>query len=550
MTTTVPNDRDTGESRHDLARRVGVFGQQQPPSPVVAGRWPGAERPPTGGTQEWGAGPAAGRPPQGGPGQGLVICAKSVRAPQPGTLDGDLAALHAGARIPDAVAQLLEDAWKPRFPTAEALTSAIAAFDPVEPWDGHEGPRWKIRVGPGAVTVSSTDPARKDRAMEREIERRMKDVDADAAHIERTGEHLPEPDPQRCISEWSRKSRANMVKRFAEVDYRPMFEDAPGCPPAMLTLTYPGDWLTVAPNGKACKKQLRNFAKRFYRAWGRPLRCIWKLEFQDRGAPHFHLFCVPPITKDADGRPFRQWLSETWADVVGHPDAEERRKHIAAGTGIDYAEGMRCQDPRRLVAYFAGHSRAKAKEYQHIVPEEWREPGKGPGRFWGYMNLELMVAEAEVTPDQAIQAGRTVRRWAKAQGTTRQVTVTRTDTSTGQTRRRKVRRPVRRMTGGYGRGYVTVNDGPAFLEQLTRAIELTSTDPLPRKRGRDPEPENVPPVPHTCSVCGDPLAAELARLGRHVGRCHPPRRGVADRQLYLSTSVSTEKFAQVIRFAW
>src|SRR5690606_13807245 len=115
------------------------------------------------------------------------------------------------------------------------------------------------------------------------------------------------------------------------------------------------------------------------------------------------------------------------------------------------------------------------------------------------------------------------RRWAKAQGTTRQVTVTRTDTSTGQTRRRKVRRPVRRMTGGYGRGYVTVNDGPAFLEQLTRAIELTSTDPLPRKRGRDPEPENVPPVPHTCSVCGDPLAAELARLGRHVGRCHPPR---------------------------
>src|SRR5690606_28030961 len=154
------------------------------------------------------------------------------------------------------------------------------------------------------------------------------------------------------------------------------------------------------------------------------------------------------------------------------------------------------------VAYFAGHSRAKAKEYQHIVPEEWREPGKGPGRFWGYMNLELMVAEAEVTPDQAIQAGRTVRRWAKAQGTTRQVTVTRTDTSTGEPRRGRVRRPVRRVTGGYGRGYVTVNDGAACLEQLPRAIRLASADPLPRKRGRHPGPEDVPPVPPTCSVCG------------------------------------------------
>jgi len=37
---------------------------------------------------------------------------------------------------------------------------------------------------------------------------------------------------------------------------------------------------------------------------------------------------------------FRTWLSVTWADIVAHPDPEQRRRHRAAGTGVDYAEGL------------------------------------------------------------------------------------------------------------------------------------------------------------------------------------------------------------------
>ena len=55
---------------------------------------------------------------------------------------------------------------------------------------------------------------------------------------------------------------------------------------------------------------------------------------------------------------FRRWLSITWADIVAHPDPEQRRKHRAAGTGVDYAEGIRLTDPRRMAVYFAKYGTA------------------------------------------------------------------------------------------------------------------------------------------------------------------------------------------------
>jgi hypothetical protein len=57
----------------------------------------------------------------------------------------------------------------------------------------------------------------------------------------------------------------------------------------MLTLTYPGDWLIVAPNAEVVKRHFQALCKRYGRAWGEPLIGPWKLEFQRRGAPHFHI---------------------------------------------------------------------------------------------------------------------------------------------------------------------------------------------------------------------------------------------------------------------
>ncbi|MEI6251546.1 MAG: hypothetical protein WCP30_01935 [Mycobacteriaceae bacterium] len=67
------------------------------------------------------------------------------------------------------------------------------------------------------------------------------------------------------ITSWSRKSRANMCRKLAEYDYNQMFAD--DRTPAMVTFTYPDDWLTVAPSGTAVKRHLRLWAKRFRTEW-------------------------------------------------------------------------------------------------------------------------------------------------------------------------------------------------------------------------------------------------------------------------------------------
>ena len=140
----------------------------------------------------------------------------------------------------------------------------------------------------------------------------------------------------------------------------------------MVTLTYPGDWLAVAPDGKTVKKHLKAFRKRWERAWGLPLLAVWKLEFQARGAPHVHLFTVVPDGRTEAGQVFREWLTASWAAVVAHPDPEERRRHQLAGTGTDYAAGLRSRDPRRIAVYFSKHGLYAAKGYQNEVPVEWR----------------------------------------------------------------------------------------------------------------------------------------------------------------------------------
>ena len=50
------------------------------------------------------------------------------------------------------------------------------------------------------------------------------------------------------IRGWSRKSRVNMIRTFAQLDYNPLVGDGSRLP-AMATLTYPGYWETVVPPG-------------------------------------------------------------------------------------------------------------------------------------------------------------------------------------------------------------------------------------------------------------------------------------------------------------
>ena len=94
----------------------------------------------------------------------------------------------------------------------------------------------------------------------------------------------------------------------------------------MVTLTYPYEYPT---DGKASKEHLRRFLQELQREWKRDTdwkgvrqlhSSFWFLEFQERGAPHYHIFTNWPISKE--------WVSERWYDIVNSEDV----RHLHAGT--------------------------------------------------------------------------------------------------------------------------------------------------------------------------------------------------------------------------
>lgn len=300
--------------------------------------------------------------------------------------------------------------------------------------------RYRVRVGPGKVRVASSA----------------------------TGSEQDRPVALRGeVTSWSSRSRLNMVETMASLDWGPVLEPGrPGWRPAMVTLTLPRDWLAVAPDGPAFKRLLDRLRRRWDRRWG-DVAWVWKLEFQRRGAPHVHLYlAVGP------GRDFAEWLSLAWTCAVfglrvkrgegeswGELVARVRGRygdavgdHLQAGTGIDWAEGIRASDPKRLAVYFlkraTGHNVGARKEYQHRVPAEWA--GSGPGRFWGYRGLERCDVEVEVAADEWYRLRRLLRRWARANG-----------------------RPVSALGGAHGiGGMVLANDAPTLLAQAARGLEV------------------------------------------------------------------------------
>lgn len=502
-------------------------------------------------------GPAPSPDPGGAAAPGLVTCAITVR-------EFSATQETAGQR---------QESGR-RFPTPDLVSAAVGMWTRRESWGGavtpvpgatpgeetgllpatgrrrrvgEEGPRPVLFVAPGVLAIAWPDVARAERTTERQQE-------ADRKHASDLGRYLAEyvgdpaeSEPTRVISAWSARSRARMTRTLAELDYGPLLRLGLKLP--MTTLTYPGDWLPVAPSGKVVKRHMIAWFKAFARAWGFEWLGIWKLEFQHRGAPHIHAWGPEPqglagaarrlkyeadrLTWEASGRkgrkpnwrkavgdgmPYRLWLSVVWADIVAHPDPEQRRRHQRAGTAVDYREGARMRDPRRLAVYFTKHGSYGAKEYQNRVPAEWAEPGKGPGRFWGYRGLESAAAGVEIDPAAAVWAARLLRRYARAQGTTRQVTVRRVDTRTGTIRYRKVRRPVRRMRGG--RGFLCVNDGPGLAASLARAVDRLEWTPVaPRLAQPDPAERSAGGSAHpTCDACGHRLDPSLAAAGgRHIG---------------------------------
>jgi hypothetical protein len=131
----------------------------------------------------------------------------------------------------------------------------------------------------------------------------------------------------------------------------------------MVTLTYPGFYES---NGTIVKQHLKRFLQELRRRYIRLHSddglhsSFWFLEFQSRGAPHFHIFTTWSGDKD--------WTARTWYRIV---DSEDNR-HLVAGTRVETIRAGR----KGTISYASKYA---AKAEQKEVPENY----KNVGRFWG-----------------------------------------------------------------------------------------------------------------------------------------------------------------------
>jgi hypothetical protein len=166
----------------------------------------------------------------------------------------------------------------------------------------------------------------------------------------------PPKSPRGTVKEFSKASRRRLafVASNTEVPFR-----------TMVTLTYPSEYPS---DGPTVKGHLREFLTWFQKETG-GCEYLWFLEFQKRGAPHFHILTDWPLPRDRDNKLL--WYGKVagrWYIIVGSGDI----KHLQAGTRT---EKLRKPEGGRFYAV-----KYAQKCRQKKVPPEYQNVG----RFWGH----------------------------------------------------------------------------------------------------------------------------------------------------------------------
>jgi hypothetical protein len=153
-----------------------------------------------------------------------------------------------------------------------------------------------------------------------------------------------------------------------------------------ITLTYPEEYPC---NGRVTKSHLNAFLQ-FLR--NRGAKCVWVLEFQARGAPHYHLIVSDFVSKEE--------IAERWYKIVGSGD----EKHLRAGTGIS---SIRSKE--QLYGYLSNYIK---KLDQKTPPVEFEDVG----RFWGG-SRNLLIKDIYKMREQyfkLVWSIKLIRNWYKA----------------------------------------------------------------------------------------------------------------------------------------
>ena len=149
--------------------------------------------------------------------------------------------------------------------------------------------------------------------------------------------------------------------------------------PLFVTLTYPDTY----PHARIAKQHERTLWKRIERAF--PQGCAtWRLDLQERGAPHFHLLVwgVPWLPK-------RQ-LQRMWASVIGVEGADTLPYTALPFTRVERAKSGK--QVSSYVSHYMAHVANGASLLEHV---QHTGVVRGPARFF----------KRDVRPGDAVDVG-------------------------------------------------------------------------------------------------------------------------------------------------
>ena len=192
------------------------------------------------------------------------------------------------------------------------------------------------------------------------------------------------------------------------------WEDMPRL--AMVTLTYPGNWRRVCPDGATLKRHLRAFRERWRRKWD-AARGAWALEFQPRPtrprweqhAPHLHIYVGLPEAavlyrrEDEWDRVSYEWAwaLDAWYEIVGSNDERHHRRGVDVRPCFYGRFGGGRENGKRVGDYLW---RESGKLAQKQAPE-----GFEGVKWWDVWGMTPVEHEREITRAEFVAMRRPVR---------------------------------------------------------------------------------------------------------------------------------------------
>ena len=178
------------------------------------------------------------------------------------------------------------------------------------------------------------------------------------------------------------KTKRGAITDFTRASQTRMFKAMSAWKPRghlwFLTLTYPREF----PITRRAKQDFKRFTQKLRRdhPW---LAGVWKLEYQIRGAPHFHM-----ILDDAGNRMHKAYwyayLEATWAQAC--------KRDIGAGRSTEFKRARHAGRAKFYLSKEVGKSAQSSRTWRERIERHI----KHHGRFWGWFNKkEITLRQRE-----------------------------------------------------------------------------------------------------------------------------------------------------------